>query len=572
MIVGAFIATTGIASAQAPSFDLLIKGGRIIDGTGNPWFQGDVGIRDGRIVAVGFLGNAKAKRTIDATGLIVSPGFIDIHNHSDRAFASDYIEARRAISAVTQGITTVLDAPDGENQAWPLSREFGLFDRGMAMNIVPMVGFNTVRQEVLGDDQKRLATPAEITRMKTLVHAGMEAGAWGLSASLEYRPARYGSTEEVIAAAREARPYGGFYIAHQRTEANMALWTLPSLQRTLPVNGGDAFAETIEIGRAAGIRVVASHMKARGRASFGRSLIDLVAARKARAEGIELYMDQYPYDSFGEGSAELIPRWAMAKSGVDVSEGNDTRALRRKESYSSPRDTLRRRWADSATRRLITRDIEWLADHNGGPDRIYILSYPDTRYVGKTLAEIARMNNESVPATVVRMALEGDSTVSGGAFMRGYGILEDDIENYMRMDFTATSSDAEVSGVKNVPEFANHPGSHPRAFGSFPRKIARYVKDKNVISLPFAIRAATGLPAQIIGLRDRGYIREGYWADIVVFDFDRIRDRATIAQPDLRSEGISYVLVNGKFTVDKGEPTEALPGVVVKRVSKPTAR
>lgn len=557
-----------VAAGQSHPLDLLIRNGRVLDGTGNPWFRADVGIRDGRIITIGTLDGVQAKRVIDATGLFVAPGFIDIHNHADRAFASKYIQARRAISAVSQGITTVLGAPDGDNQAWPLPREFGLFERGgMAMNLIPMVGFNTIRYEALGGEAKRLATPAEIERMKALVRAGMEAGAWGLNASLEYRPARYGSTDEVIAAAREVAPYHGFYIAHQRTEANMALWTLPSLQTTWPVNGGEALEETIEIGRKAGIRVVASHMKARGRSSFGRSALDTMVVNQARADGVEVYMDQYPYDSFGLGSAEVIPRWALAKTGVDVSEGNDSPALRKKESYSAPRDTLRRRWANAEIRRRITRDIEWLVDHNGGGDRIVVLSYPDSSYVGKTLQQIARRLGESVPELVVHMALEGDPSLRGGAFLRGYGILGQDVKTYMRMDYTATSSDAEVSGVQDVPDFASEPGSHPRAFGAFVRKIAHYVKDEKVITLPFAIRAATGLPAQIVGLRDRGLVREGYWADLVVFDFDRLRDLSTIQQPDLRSDGIRYVLVNGHFTLDEGEPTGALPGVVVKRPS-----
>jgi len=212
----------------------------------------------------------------------------------------------------------------------------------------------------------------------------------------------------------------------------------------------------------------------------------------------------------------------------------------------------------------VERDIEWLVDHNGGSDRVIVVDHPDRAYVGKSLRALADQQKKSVPEVVVEMVIAGYADVPGEAYLRGYGIHEMDIDNYVRQDYTATSSDAMISGVPNTP-FVTQPGSHPRHFGAFVRKISRYVKEHPVISLPFAIRSSTGLPAQIIGLRDRGLIREGYKADIVIFDFERLRDRATILEPALESEGVEYVLVNGRFAVDHGHGTNALAGVVVRR-------
>ena len=547
-------------------YDILIRNGRVIDGTGNPWFAADIGIVGDRIVRVGNLADATAGRVVDATGLYVTPGFIDLHSHADRALTSEHLEARRAKSLNSQGLTTVIGGPDGRNQMWPLSAEIAsLRSLGHAMNFVPMVGHSTVRAEVMGIDYWRAATEDEIARMQALVREGMESGAWGLGAGVEYRPARYSTPEEVIALAEAVAPYDGFYVAHQRSEAAMPLWELPSTVTDWPVDGNQGLAETVNVARETGIRVVASHHKARGRSSFGRSGQDTLVVNRAREEGLEVYLDVYPYETFGGGARPMIPRWSLVHDTVDTSGGRDSPVYGTEGVFDDARAHLERRWADPELQALIARDIEWIVDHNGGPDRVIVVGYSDSTWVGRSLEELGRRLNITYQDVVVHMALNGYPDVLGGAWTRGYGIHDADVINYYRQDYTATASDAAVSGVEGVPEFASRPGAHPRHFGAFTRKIARYVKDLQAITLPFAVRSMTGLPARIIGLEDRGFVRGGYRADLVVFDLERLRDRATVLEPDLFSEGVDYVMVNGVFTVDAGEFTDELPGEVILR-------
>lgn len=550
----------------AQAYDILILNGRVIDGTGNPWFAADIGIVGDRIVGIGNLADATADRVVDAAGRYVTPGFIDIHSHADRALISEHLEARRAKSLNSQGITTVLGGADGRTTAWPLDDEIAaLRELGHAMNFVPMVGHSTVRAEVMGVDYLRTAGEAEIARMAALVREGMEAGAWGLGAGVEYRPARFSSPEEVIALAAAVAPYDGFYIAHQRSEADMPLWQLPSTAEAWTVDGRQGLEETVEIARRTGIRVVASHHKARGRSSFGRSGLDTLVVNRAREEGLEVYLDVYPYETFGGGPRPMIPRWSLVHDSVDTSGGRDSPVFNGEGIFDDARAHLERRWADPELRGLIARDIEWIVDHNGGPDRVLVVGYPDSTFVGRSLQELGGALGIGYEEVVVHMALHGYPDVLGGAWTRGYGIHDVDIVNYYRQDYTATASDAAVSGVEGVPQFASRPGAHPRHFGAFTRKIARYVKDLQAISLPFAVRSMTGLPARIVGLPDRGFVREGYKADLVVFDLERLRDRATVLEPDRFSEGVDYVMVNGVFTVDEGEFTDALPGEVILR-------
>ena len=374
-----------------------------------------------------------------------------------------------------------------------------------------------------------------------------------------------------MALATAVAPYGGFYIAHQRSEASMPLWQLPSNVDDWPVDGLQALEETIEIARRTGVRVVASHHKSRGRSSFGRSGHDTLVVNRARADGLEVYLDVYPYETFGGGARPMIPRWSLVHDSIDSSGGRDSPVFGGEGVFDDARAHLQRRWADPETRKKIGRDIAWIVDHNGGPDRVVVVGYPDSAFVGKTLAELAQEMETTYQEVVVHMALNGDPDVLGGAWTRGYGIHEVDIVNYYQQDYTATASDAAVSGVAGVPEFASRPGAHPRHFGAFTRKIARYVKELNAISLPFAVRSMTGLPARIVGLDDRGLLREGYKADLVVFDLDGLQDRATVLRPDLYSEGVAWVIVNGVFTIDDGEFTDALPGQVVLRGGRPVS-
>ena len=569
-LAAALLAAAAPTPAAAQDYDILIRNGRVLDGTGNDWFRADIAIDGDRIVRIARMPGATARRVIDADGMYVSPGFIDLHSHADRAMTSLYLEPRRARSLNSQGLTTVIGAPDGRNARWPITSEFAaLRGQGHAMNYVPMVGHSTVRGYVMGSDYERPATEQEIARMQGLVRQGMEAGAWGLGAGVEYRPARFSEPEEIVALASVVAPYGGFYIAHQRSEAIMPLWQLPSMVDDWPVDGLQGLEETINIARETGIRVVASHHKSRGRSSFGRSAHDTVIVNAARAEGLEVYLDVYPYETFGGGARPMIPRWSLVHDSVDTSGGRDSPVYNADGMFDNARRHLTRRWNDSATRTLIERDIAWIVDHNGGADRVVVVDYPDRDFVGKTLAELGTELGMTYQEVVVHMALNGYPGLLGGARTRGYGMHDMDVVNYYRQDYTATASDAGVSGIEDAPGFASVPGAHPRHFGAFTRKIARYVKELNAISLPFAIRSMTGLPARIIGLEDRGLLREGFKADIVIFDLGRIQDRATVLEPALYSEGVDYVMVNGVLTVDDGEFTDALPGEVVLRQGRP---
>jgi len=548
------------------SFDLIIRNGRIIDGTGNPWFQSDIGIINGKIVSIKNLRNQQAKREIDAKGLYVTPGFIDLHSHADRAMTSEFVEARMAKSLTSQGLTTVLGGPDGRNTTWPLNKEIdALKSKGHGMNFILMVGHSTIRAEVMGDDYERFATQDEIEQMRNYLREGLELGAFGMGAGLEYRPARFSNTEELVALGEIISDYNGFYIAHQRNEAVMPLWQLPSTAKGWQTDGLQSLEETIQIARATGIRVVGSHHKSRGRSSFGRSAHDIQVINKARDEGLQVFIDVYPYETFGGGARPMIPKWSLVNKNVSITGGRDDPKWSEKDLFKNSRKNLRRNWSDPKKRKIIIRDISWIVDHNGGQDRVVVVDYPDSDFVGKTLEQIARDKNITFQEVVVHMALNGYKEVIGGAWTRGYGINDMDVTNYYKQDYTITSSDAAVSGVKDKEGFKSEPGAHPRHFGAFTRRIARYVKDLDITTLPFAIRSMTGLPASVVGLKDRGYLKENYAADITIINFQNIiRDKATILKPDMLSEGIEYVIVNGEFTVDQGELTGNLPGVIIR--------
>lgn len=561
-------------AVQPQRFDVLIRGGRILDGTGNPDYPADIGIVGDHIAAIGNLAGSSAKRIVDVHGKYVTPGFIDMHSHAASSLVSDNAEARKATNLVTQGITTVVADPDGRNARFPLSAEItALREQGIGLNVVPMVGHNTVRQQVMGKDYEREATPEEVARMQQLVKEAMEQGAWGLTAGLEYRPGRYSNPDEVVALARMVAPYGGFYAAHQRSEAQLpSVWQVPSMVRKWPYDGARALEETINIARQTGIPVVGSHIKAQGFSQFGRSAIDVALVDAARAEGLQVYLDQYPWDSYGGGRTELIPSWALVDD-PDAIEGEhgglDAPALRQKGALSHARDNLRKVLADPARRAVLEHDMDFLVDANGGAERILILAHPDSTLVGKSLADAARAHGKSVDETLIDFALTGFPEVPEGMYVRNRAMDDRDIIRYMRQPYTATSSDA---GIDVPRPGSSARGLHPRFYGTFPRKIGHYARDLHAVSLPAAVRSATSLAAQIVGLPDRGMLREGYKADVVVFDYATIRDRATYLEPRQLSEGIDYVLENGVFTVDGGKPTGATPGVVLLRpdvVSRP---
>ncbi len=562
-IAATFAVTTLFLQPPVPSygqdFDVVFLGGRVLDGTGNPAFAADVAVRGDEIVAVGRLEGASAHRTINATGFYVVPGFIDMHSHADRALAGDELEARKAHNLVAQGITTVVMGADGRNRFWPIGEELAAYRRlGTALNVVPMVGHGTVRSEIMGDDYERHATENEIARMKQLVRDGMEAGAWGLGAGPEYRPGRFSTTEEIVELARVVAVFDGFYYAHQRSQSPLPRWQTPSILRDgWRLTATDGTKETIRIGREAGIRVVGSHIKAKGPTTWGHSSVDVMLIERARAEGVQVYLDQYPYETFGGGPTGVIPQWGYAPPGTDRSGGVDDPLWNQSGLFADYKDNLSANLSDPETRDLLVTDIEHILDLQGGADRhIIVVSPGDPALIGKTLAGVAHERGQSPVDVLIAFALHSEPSLRSGVLFRPVAGHRFDVENYMQQEYTATSTDGGVS-------MSPRPGQHPRYFGSYPRKIAHYARARGIISLPFAIRSSTGLPAQIAGMTNRGYVRPGYKADVVVFDYERIEDRTTILEPAVYPDGIEYVMVNGQFTVDGGELTGALPGLVL---------
>ncbi len=562
----ALMTFAGFAPAPVPlvaqDFDILIRGGMIVDGTGGPEFPADVGIVGDEIVAVSRnLAGATAHRVIDASGFHVTPAFIDIHSHADRYLIQDDPELWPARGHVVQGIATFVGAPDGRTRAFPVREEMGIFRaQGIGMNFVPMVGHQEVRSRVMGDDFRRHATPEEIEAMKALVREGMEQGAWGLGTGLEYEPGVYSHPDEVVDLARVVAEFGGFHYSHMRGSGRLPKDRYPSrildhepqvaytghggptLIPGWSTDGQDALREIIEISRRTGIPSVASHVKAKGRMSWGRALSDIILVEEARAEGLPVYLDQYPYEGHSGGNGVLIPAW-----GLEDGEGR----------RDDPRGNLRRHLDDPGTREKLRMDTEFVIDYKGGPDRLLITGYPDPALVGMTVAQVAELWGLTPEETIWEFVFQGFEDLEEGAFIRPRSLHPRDVALYMQQDYTATSSDGRlVSG----------PGLHPRHYGAFARKIAHYARDEGVVSLPHAVRSSSGLPAQIIGLRDRGLLKEGFKADVLVFRLDEFEDRATDLDPEQYAVGLSYMLVNGRFAIDGGEFQGILAGQVLERV------
>ena len=538
---------------QSQAFDLLIRNGRVFDGTGNPAFPADIGVRAGRIAAVGRLRDAKAARVIDAAGKFVAPGFIDVHSHGDdgaRAaggFRDDDPRVRAAPNLVTQGITTVVVNQDGRSP-WPIKAQRELIEKNrIGPNTMLMVGHGTVRTQVLGREARRPATPEEVAKMRGLVRQALQEGAVGLSAGLEYEPGRWSETAEVVELAKELPAFDGVYISHERSEGSDPLWYVPSQDGPGPPSLLDAVRETIEIGEKSGARVVASHIKAKGANYWGSSGAAISLIERARQRGVDVWADQYPYSTSGtDGSTVLIPAWATRSAGQQP--GGTSRA-----------DALRATLADPDKARTVRSDIAHEIARRGGADNVVVYDYSDKSLYGKPLAAIAKLWSVDPVEAAIRIQLEGLPNRAGGARMRGFSMHEMDMENFARQPWVATSTDAGIS-LPDGPASTN-----ARFYGSFPRKIRHYALDRGAISVEHAVRSSTSLPALIMGLKDRGLIREGMAADLVVFDLATIRDKATFFEPHQHSEGVDYVLINGTPVVDGGKLTHATSGKVLVR-------
>jgi N-acyl-D-amino-acid deacylase len=592
LIVSLGFVALGPALAQQPSasaqqrFDILITGARVYDGTGNPWFYADLGIRGDRIAAVGNLTGAQATRTIDARGRILTPGFIDLHSHADDAspggLRSNDAKRRAAPNLVAQGVTTVVVNHDGRSP-WPIADQRGRFERdGIGPNALLLVGHGAVRGRVMGNDTRRPATGEEITRMRALVRQGLLEGASGLSAGLEYEPGRWSTIDEVVELAREIVPFQGVYISHERAEGQDPMWYWPSQDPPGPPTLLDAVRETIEIGERTGAKVVASHIKAKGANYWGSSRAAIQLIEAARARGVEVWADQYTYNTSGtDGSTVLIPDWvyrsgrggrggrgapaldsapgARAGGGGRGAGGRGAGGAGRggRGGGTSAADALRAVLADSASVPLLRRDIAHEIARRGGADNVVILDYPDSTVIGKSVGQVARERNLSPVDAAIDLQLKGNPGRQGGGRMRGFSMSEIDMEAFAAQPWVATASDAGIA----MP--GDSPGTHARFYGTFPRKIQHYALARGVISVEDAVRSMSSLPAQILGFKDRGLLREGYVADVVVLDLDRYGTRATFFEPHQYAEGVHHVLVNGQFVLDDGELTFRLPGKVL---------
>ena len=494
-------------------YDVLIRNGRVLDGSGNPWLAADIGVRGGRIVDMGRLGNAAATRVIDAHGLVVSPGFIDVHSHAAAGLEGALKEARQLIA---QGLTTVMLNPDGGGTPDLRAQRAGFEQRGVGVNVALYVPHGAIRRDVLGMAD-RAPTAAELDRMVAIARNGMEAGGIGLSSGLYYAPGSYAKTEEVIALAKVVGEMGGVYESHIRDEADYNVGVVRAVE------------EVIRIAEEGHLPGIVAHMKALGPASWGLSMALVERIKQARDRGVEVYADQYPYDASGTGIVgALIPRWAEV--------GGRAELLKRIQGAEHDR---------------LAADIRRNFERRGGADTLVISRYaPNPAYEGQTLAQVAKAIGKAADEAAMELLLKGDASLVS------FNMTDSDIELIMRQPFTMTCTDGDL-----VPFGQGKP--HPRGNGAFARKIRLYVNERGTIDLPFAIRSMTSLPAGVFGLKDRGTLRPGAWADILIFDPARVRDAATYLEPHQLSQGMEYVLVNGVIEKDADVFTGRLGGRVV---------
>ncbi len=499
--------------AAAQSYDLIIRGGILVDGSGGQARADDVAVDGGRIAAVGDLGAATADRVIDATGRHVFPGFIDTHSHAMPALLRD--ELRTARPLLAQGITTIFVNPDGGGTVDLADQRARIRNPGVGLNVAQFVGHGSVRRAVLGM-QAREATPEELDRMRTIVRDGMSGGAFGLSSGLYYSPGSYAPTGEVVQLAKVAAGFGGVYQSHIRDESDYSIGLLGAVD------------EVIEISRGSGITGVVTHIKALGPRVWGQSADVVRHIEAARAEGLAVYADQYPYEASGTSIVgALVPRWALA--------GDD--------------GALYTRMQNPAERTRLVADMWENLDRRGGADRLMLQGGP---HGGRMLQDVADDRGTDAVETALALLVEARDG-GGGTGLTSFNMNDEDIERLMSQPWMMTSSD----GSLWVPG-EGHP--HPRGFGAFPRRIRKYVMEASVTTLEEAIHAMTVLPARIYGIEGRGVLEAGAFADVLVVDLDGFRDTATYEDPHGLAEGVEYALVNGTLAIDAGRFTDALAG------------
>ena len=511
------------AVAQEP-YDLVIRNGRVLDGTGTAWYRADVAIRGARIVAVGRVGDAPTQRVIDAEGRYVTPGFIDAHSHAGPGLATSGLSEGRPLLA--QGITTAFVNPDGGGPTDLATQRRELSEDGLGPNVAMLVPHGSVHTEVLGLGD-RLPTPAELERMKSMVQAGMEAGGFGLSSGLFYAAGSYARTEEVVELARVAARYGGVYTSHIRDEADYTVGVVAAVD------------EVIRVAREAGLPGIVTHIKVLGPRVWGFSAALVKRIERAREEGVQVWADQYPYTASQTGlTAALIPRWAEVG-------GQEALTQRLRDPEAWPR--IRSEMAENLDRR-------------GGADRIQFVRFePDPSIEGKTLQAVADARGVD-PLDAAR-----EISALGEAGIVSFNMDPADVGLLMRQPWTFTCTDGDL-----VPPGDGVP--HPRGYGAFARKIQQYVVEEKILDLATAVRSMTYTPATVLGVADRGIIRPGAYADVLVFDPAHLRDVATYTDPHQLATGMDWVIVNGKVALDDGRFTDVRSGVVLSQLRGPLTR
>lgn len=518
-----FLALPLLATAQA-RFSVILEGGTVYDGSGGPGVVADVGLIGERVAAIGDLRAAAADRRLDVRGLAVAPGFLDIHSHatSGTPARSGIVQRPLAENYLRQGVTTVLGGQDGGSPADIGTFLAALDTSAFALNVGVFIGHGTTRRQVMGNED-RAPQPDELAAMQRRVRQAMIDGAFGLSSGLEYTPGAYAETDELVALAREVAPFGGLYISHIRDEGGRAL---------------ESVAEVIEIGEQAGVAAQVTHHKIVGPNRWGRSAETLRLIDEARARGVDVTSDVYPYTASSTGLSILFPRWSLEGTG----------------------EAVRARFTDPATRARIETEI---ADHirrerGGDPATIVTATCRhDPSLDGLSLAGILERQGQA--ATVeAAAALAVDLQLAGGCQAVLHSMSEEDVSRLLAHPHTMVSSDGGIPALNvGVP--------HPRNYGAFARVLAYFVREKGVLPLPDAIHKMTGLPATRLGLTDRGFLRPGYHADLVIFDPATVQDHATFAQPHQYATGVRHVFVNGTQVLRDGEPTGARPGAVLRR-------
>jgi dihydroorotase/N-acyl-D-amino-acid deacylase len=557
LCLGLILATASSLQAQdsqpAQPFDLVIAHGHIVDGTGSPWYSGDVGIRNGRIAAIGNLADAPRKRTIDAQGKVVAPGFIDMLGQSELTILVD----PRLPSKIFQGITTeitgegnsvapVNDALLAADRAgyehyhltpdWRTFRQYfaRIEKQGMGINLASYVGATSVRRMVLGDADVQ-PTPAQLEQMKGLVRNAMRDGAVGLSTALQYAPAPYAKTPELIALAGEAAQFGGIYATHMRSEGDAVL---------------ESIDEAARIGREAHIPVEIWHLKAAGKANWGRMPQIVARIEQARAAGIDIGANTYAYTAWFNTFSAFVPPWAHDGGDAKLVErlkDPATRARIRKDMLSPGKDSAGEAW-----------DNEW--QEVPGPEavQIAVVANPQLHALqGKRLSDVAAEWKEDPIDALCDILIKDKAFTEVAVF----GMDEPDVLLALKQPWVSIDNDSQGTSPEGLLG-QEHP--HPRAYGTFPRILRKYVREENQLTLADAIRKFSALPAQRMRLTDRGVLKQGMWADVVVFDPATIRDKATFESPNQFSEGMEYVLVNGVPVIENGKMTGALPGKVLR--------